>query len=202
MADVPGIPEAEALLIWAEQQNPGLWVNHVRTAGRAARTIAAHCGMDGDRCYVLGLLHDIGRYEGKNALRHVIAGYDLMMSKGFVKAAEVCLTHSFPLADIAAFSGQNDCTEEETARISRLLQETFYCDEIRLIQLCDAISLPQGVTLMEKRLFDVGMRHSFVGITGRKWQEFFHIKAMFDQKCGVNIYQLFREEIVSGLFSF
>jgi len=202
MADIPGIVEAEALLAWAGQQNPGPWIDHAKTAARAARTIAAHCGMDTERCYVLGLLHDIGRYEGRNALRHVIKGYDLLMSTGHQKAAEVCLTHSFPLADIAAFSGQNDCTQEETARISRLLQEIVYCDEIRLIQLCDAISLPQGVTLMEKRLFDVGMRHSFVGLTREKWQEFFKIKAMFDRQCGQNIYRLFREEIVSGLFSF
>lgn len=158
--------------------------------------------MDEERCYVLGLLHDIGRYKGKNALRHVILGHDLMMAKGYQKAAAVCLSHSFPVQDIRVYSGINDCSGEETERISRLIANAAYDDEIRLIQLCDAISLPQGVTLMERRLFDVGMRHDFEPLTKSKWQEFFRIKEYFDQKCRQNIYRLFKEEIIRDLFSY
>ncbi len=92
--------QAEALLLWAEEKNPGPWGNHSRAAGRAAETIARAAGdpaLDPDRAYVSGLLHDIGRYEGVTHLRHVYAGYALLMDKGEPELARVCLTHSFGL---------------------------------------------------------------------------------------------------------
>ncbi|NLX83817.1 MAG: HD domain-containing protein [Clostridiales bacterium] len=199
--DVPTIKEAEALLLWAEEQNPGLWVSHVKTAARAASTIAGHCGMDRLRCYTLGLLHDVGRYEGKSALRHTIAGYDLMMSKGWGKAAAICLTHSFPLPEIRFYNGKNDCSEQDTWRICQLLNQIEYDDEIRLVQLCDAISLPSHVTIMEKRLIEVALRHGVTPNISEKWRRFLELKDLFDQKCGQNIYHLFKEEISKDLFS-
>lgn len=199
--DVPNVYEAEALLAWAGEQNPGLWVSHVKTAARAADIIAKHCGMDEHRCYALGLMHDIGRYEGKNALRHAIAGYDLMMSKGWGKAAAVCLTHSFPLADIKAYIGKNDCSKTDTQRIIHLLGEIEYDDEIRLIQLCDAISLPNHVTVMEERLIEVAIRHGVESTVIQKWRRFLELKDLFDKKCGQNIYSFFQAEISADLFS-
>lgn len=199
--DVPTVKEAEALLAWAGEQNPGLWVSHVKTAARAAGTIAKHCGMDENRCYALGLMHDVGRYEGKSALRHAIAGYDLMMSKGWGKAAAVCLTHSFPLPNINVYIGKNDCSKADSQRIIRLLGEIEYDEEIRLIQLCDAISLPHQVTVMEKRLIEVALRHSVEPAIVQKWQRFLELKDLFDKKCGQNIYSFFQAEISADLFS-
>ena len=57
----PDRKTAEALLTEAEPHNPGPWGDHSRTAAHCAEAIAAACGLDADKAYVLGLLHDIGR---------------------------------------------------------------------------------------------------------------------------------------------
>lgn len=197
---VPDRQTAQQLLSWAETQNPGAWVAHSKTVARAAETIASACSMSVDRCYALGLLHDIGRYEGKTHLRHVYSGYELMMDKGFDKAAEVCLSHSFPIKGMAYFNGTIDCPEGVVRQIELLIEDMVYDDEIRLIQLCDALCLPGRVTVMEQRLVDVALRLGMQPGLGQKWQAFLDIKQYFDKKCKTNIYNLFLEEIKQSIF--
>lgn len=70
---LPTREEAEALLREAEQCNPGPWGDHSRTAAHCAEAIAAHCpGLDPDKAYILGLLHDIGRRFGVRHLGHCV----------------------------------------------------------------------------------------------------------------------------------
>lgn len=58
----PTIQEAERLLKEAAQCNPGPWENHSRVAAQCAKKIAEKCmGMNPEKAYVLGLMHDIGR---------------------------------------------------------------------------------------------------------------------------------------------
>ncbi len=197
---IPTPAQAEALLSWGIQQNPGVWADHCRTAGRAARRIAQTCALDADKAYVCGLLHDIGRYEGVRGLHHVIAGYELLMAKGWDDAARVCITHSFPLQELNAFAGAMDCTPAETAFIAAFLQDAVYDEYDRLIQLCDAICLPTRVTLMDARLMEVAMRHGVHDITVRKWRAFREVLEHFDAGCGGSVYALFREEITRGIF--
>jgi hypothetical protein len=198
--DLPSPQQAKELLDWAARLNPGPWVSHACTAARAARTIAHACDMDAGRCHTLGLLHDIGRYEGRTALRHVLAGYELMMAQGYEKVARVCLSHSFPVKNLAFYNGCNDCSAGETALIETLLEGTDYDDEIRLVQLCDAISLPGSVTLVERRLVDVGLRHGVSPDSPLKWRAFLELKAYFDRRCQTNVYRLFAREVRLDIF--
>jgi HD superfamily phosphohydrolase YqeK len=81
----------------AERLNPGPWVQHSRYVGEAAALIAAQCdGMDAEKAYVLGLLHDIGRRVGKTNMRHILDGYTYAMENGFEAVGKICITHSFP----------------------------------------------------------------------------------------------------------
>ena len=91
----PTREKAEILLEEAEKCNPGSWGDHSRTAAHCAEKIAQYAGLDPDKAYVLGLLHDIGRKFGKRHLGHVSDGYSYMMSLGYDDAARICLTHSF-----------------------------------------------------------------------------------------------------------
>ena len=91
----PDRKTAEALLTEAEPHNPGPWGDHSRTAAHCAEAIAAACGLDADKAYVLGLLHDIGRRYGKRHLGHVVDGCRYMLSLGYDEVARVCLSHSF-----------------------------------------------------------------------------------------------------------
>ena len=195
----PTIEEAEALILWGYNQNPGPWVDHSKVVARTAKVIASKCSLEEDIAFSLGLLHDIGRYEGITDLRHQYAGYKLMEEKGYHDNAKICLTHSFPNKDLDAYNGQNDCTKEETDFITAKMEDYQYNDYDKLIQFCDSISLPQGVCLLEVRLLDVVLRHGKINASiFDKWKAFFEIKKYFDHKCGLNIYELFYDEIVKN----
>nr|WP_316622273.1 HD domain-containing protein [uncultured Ruminococcus sp.] len=169
---LPTIIEAEKLLNEAEQHNPGAWIGHSKTAAFCARAIAKRCdNLDADTAYILGLLHDIGRREGVTDMRHIIDGYNFMTSLGYDDCARICLTHSFPYKDIHSYNGNIE-----------------YDDYDRLIQLCDALALPDGATYIEKRLVDVVMRRGFNDLTIPKWKAFFDLKDYFDKKMGTNLY--------------
>lgn len=74
---IPTRTEAERLLLEAESCNPGPWGNHSRIVARCAEKIAEACdGLDSEKAYILGLLHDIGRRFGAGHLRHVSDGYN------------------------------------------------------------------------------------------------------------------------------
>ena len=192
---LPTKEAANQLLTWAHNQNPGPWANHSRVAARAAETIAAKCGLDTHRAYVSGLLHDIGRYEGYSYLHHVYAGYDLMKNKGYDHIADICLSHSFPSQNFGEYSGKNDCSQDETAIITEFLSTAVYSDYDKLIQLCDAIGAAEGVCLMEIRIIDVIRRYGFSGHISNKIEALFEIKAYFDRLCGINVYDLFYDEV-------
>ena len=85
----PTREEAEKLINEAEGCNPGPWGDHSRTAAHCAEAIALKAGLDADKAYVLGLLHDIGRKFGKRHLGHVSDGYSYMMSLGYDDAARI-----------------------------------------------------------------------------------------------------------------
>lgn len=46
-----------------------------------AEKIADKMGIDSEKAYVLGLLHDIGRRNGKMEARHALEGYLFLFSK-------------------------------------------------------------------------------------------------------------------------
>lgn len=192
---LPTGEEAERLLSWARERNPGAWTDHSRVVARAAKTIAENCGLDAHRAYVSGLLHDIGRYKGYSNLYHIYAGYELLINKGFVPAAGICLTHSFPTQNLAEYFGENDCSEEETKTIEMFLSSCVYDEYDKLIQLCDAIGSAAGVCLIEVRVMDVIRRYGFNNSTLDKIEAIFSLKTCFDKLCAANVYDLFHDEI-------
>ena len=57
---IPTLETAEKLLNEAGILNPGVWVEHNKTAGICAKTIASACNdLDENIACVLGMLHDI-----------------------------------------------------------------------------------------------------------------------------------------------
>ena len=183
-------------MAWGHSQNPGAWADHSRVVARAAQTIAEKCGLDAHRAYVSGLLHDIGRYEGVRQMHHIYAGYSLLKSKCYDdRVAEICLSHSFPCQDMREYFGENDCSPEETEAITSFLAHKVYDDYDILIQLCDAIGTAEGVSLIDVRVMDVIRRYGFKELTLLKIEANYTNKARFDKLCGMNIYDLFYDEI-------
>ena len=123
-------------------------------------------------------------------MRHIIDGYVFLSKMGFNDAARICLTHSFPLADIHAVSGEWDCSQEEIEFVSDFLSKVEFTTYDRLIQLCDAVSLPSGFCLIEKRMVDVALRYGVNSLTVEKWKAHLEIQQEFEQVIGKSIYKL------------
>lgn len=184
------ILDAEKELKDAVQRNPGPWEQHSLSVAMNARVIAKAACLDCDKAYCMGLLHDIGRRVGVTGIRHLFDGYEYMMTLDQPEIARICLTHSFPLKNVQTFFGKMDCSKEQLIFLDDYLQQTEYDDYDILIQLCDAISLPNGACIMEKRFVDVALRHGLYEFTLDKWKAFMATKTHFDQLCGCNIYTL------------
>ena len=188
----PTREQAEALLAEALPHNPGPWGNHSRTAAHCAERIAAAAGLDSDKAYVLGLLHDIGRRFGKRHLGHVSDGYSYMVSLGYDEVARVCLSHSFNDQSLADYVGSRDTTPEETALIKTNLAAMVYDAYDRLIQFCDALADAEGVMDIEARMLDVKRRYG--AYPQHKWDINMGLKRHFEELAGQDIYSLVEKD--------
>ncbi len=182
MSAYPDRQTAEALLREGESRNPGPWGDHSRYVALCAERIAAACGIDSEKAYVLGLLHDIGRREGVKHLAHVYEGWSYMNRLGYPDAARICLTHSFNTGKLESYIGQFDISIEQQQAIRDALSACDFDDYDRLIQLCDALAGAEGVMGLEKRMTSVKNRYG--RYPQEKWDQNFALKAYFDRKCG------------------
>lgn len=186
---MPTRTEAERLLREAEGQNPGPWGDHSRVAAHCAEKIAASCaGLDAEKAYILGLLHDIGRRYGARHLGHVSDGYRYMMSLGYDEVAKVCLTHSFSDRSVESYIGRSDTTDEELAAIRTALAETDLDDYDRLIQLCDSLAGSEGVLDIEERMLNVKRRYGCY--PQEKWDHNLSLKRYFEKETGKDLYDI------------
>ena len=193
-AGYPTVSEAERILREAEACNPGPWGNHSRVAAYCAKHIAAAAGLNEEKAYVLGLLHDIGRKFGIKHLAHVYDGYHYMLSMGYTDAARICLTHSFCCPKLDVYIGNFDISCQQQDEIQMLLDHLNYDDYDRLIQLCDCLAGSEGVVDLEERMLDVKKRYGFY--RQDKWDTNLWLKAYFEEKVGKNIYEIIKKEAV------
>lgn len=190
---LPTRETAEMLLSDAEKCNPGPWGDHSRTAAHCAEKIAQACdGLDADKAYILGLLHDIGRKFGVRHLGHVSDGYTYMMSLGYDEVARICITHSFNNQTLNEYIGNIDTSAAETALIEAELQSVHFNEYDKLIQLCDALAGSKGVLDIEERMEDVKERYGFYPIS--KWNKNMKLKEYFGVKSGSDIYTLVEKD--------
>lgn len=190
---LPTKEQAEELLREAERCNPGTWGNHSRVAAHCAQKIAGEIeGMDAQKAYILGLLHDIGRKFGKRHLGHVSDGYTYMMSLGYDEAAQICLTHSFNSQSTEEYMGNFDTTKEELDLINTTLKTVQMDDYDRLIQLCDSLAGSEGVLDMEERMKDVKRRYG--SYPEEKWNSNIRLKEYFENRMGKDIYTVVEQD--------
>lgn len=185
----PSREEAQALLAEGERLAPGEWTLHCKVTAECAEKLAAACkGLDPEKAYVLGLLHDIGRRFGKSELQHVPAGYFYMKKLGYTEAARICITHSFPGKNILEYVGAFDVSAQEAELVRTLLELYEYDDYDRLIQLCDNISMPQGAVTLETRMDAVAVRYGYYPPDKRK--ALYRLKQYFENRMGENLYTI------------
>ena len=69
-------------------------------------------------------------------------------------------------------------------------QNAIYDDYDRLVQLCDALALPTGFCLLEKRFVDVAIRYGTPPVTVERWKKILEIKDLFETRINRSIYEL------------
>ena len=186
---LPSRSEAERLLSEGEKCNPGQWGDHSRITAYCAEKIADACeGMDPEKAYIIGLLHDIGRKFGSRHLGHVYDGYAYMMSLGYDEVARICMTHSFNNLTTDDYMGEFDTTDEELECIRSELGKIILDDYDRLIQLCDALAGSTCVMRVEDRMNDVKRRYG--RYPKQKWDSTIQLRSYFEKKGHKGIYDL------------
>lgn len=195
MSSEPSRSMAELLLEEGVKKNPGPWREHsyavARAAEKIARDVNQKCGeekMNPDLAYVYGLLHDIGRQEGHTYIAHVYDGYHFLMSLGYEKAAQICLTHSFNLKTTEDYIGKIDISDNQMEEIKQLLAAAEYDDYDRLIQLLDSTCGADGTLNLEERMSDVKARYGYY--PQGKWDKNFELKAYFEKLAGRDYYEI------------
>ena len=182
---------AELALREASQSNPGAWADHSRYVADACKNIALHCKhLSADQAYLLGLLHDIGRDAGVSSEKHLIDGYRYCMERGWEKAAQICISHAFMIQDINTSIGKFDVSEDDYLFMKEFVANAVYDDYDRLVQLCDALAMPTGFCLLEKRFVDVTIRYGIHPATIDRWKKILEIKQLFESEMGCSIYTL------------
>lgn len=185
----PTIQEAERLLKEAAQCNPGPWENHSRVTAQCAKKVAEKCmGMNPEKAYVLGLMHDIGRKFGVKHLGHVYDGWKYMLECGYDEVARICLTHSFNEGKLEDYIGNFDISAQQIEEIRQALDVIEFDEYDKLIQLCDSIASADGVVNMEERMNDVKIRYGHYPQS--KWDKNMELKRYFEQKSGSDIYEI------------
>lgn len=182
---------AENFLLEAKRTNDGAWIQHSFYVAKLAEKIAGKAGMDSEKAYIIGLLHDIGRKNGDMQARHAIEGYKILSDIGFDDGAKICLTHTFQYKDVEAIYDTWDCSTEEKQFIKEYLSVAVFDDYDKLIQLCDALSLANGYCYAEKKMINSVIKFGFKDTTISKWEAILSLKEYFDKKTGVDVYSLF-----------
>ncbi|WP_157154060.1 HD domain-containing protein [Brachyspira murdochii] len=195
--DILDLERAEYELNKAYKSNPTPWAEHSRYAAKAARIIALHYNensknkkLDEDNAYIFGLLHDIGRYTGISAERHLIDGYKYCIKYGWDKLAQICISHAFMIQDINTAIGKFDMPEDDYNFMKEFISNAVYDDYDLLIQLCDSLALSTGFCILEKRFIDVALRYGTFPQSALRWKKVFEIKSYFESTIGTSIYNL------------
>ena len=185
--------EEEALreLEIAGEINLGPWVKHSINTGIAARNIAEKVpGMDAEKAYIVGMLHDIGRrckFGFVDIPTHVYDGCKYCMEKGWDEVARICMTHSYlQMKDEFDYEPE---TENEKA-IKEYIMNCEADDYDKLIQLCDSLAVDYGFVILEKRFVDVTRRYGIMEGYIKGWEIAFKIKEDFEERMGCSIYDV------------
>ncbi|MBE5966110.1 MAG: HDOD domain-containing protein [Lachnospiraceae bacterium] len=186
---LPNSDMAEYELFVAEKMNSGPWIKHSLNVGVAARNIAEQIqGMDAEKAYILGVLHDIGRRVGVVTIPvHIYEGYKFAMDKGWDEVAKICMTHSYPLKE-KEFNYESN--NEIDRAIKKYILSCLYDDYDMLIQLCDSLATDYGFCILEKRLVDVTRRYGVWENMIDRWNATFDIKDYFEKQMSCSIYDV------------
>ena len=172
----------------------------IKNGGELEFGESVFCDLDNEKvdlAYAAGLLHDIGRCVGiKVGLRHPILGYELLRKEKMEKLAQISMTHTYyGYKEINRMEFWEELSEGDMRVTRDYMERVCISDLDLLIQLADHMGHSMGIMTVSDRFADILVRHG-IRSAGDHLRELFRIKQYFDKKAGINIYELFRDEII------
>lgn len=179
-----------SLFPFTEEQEKTFRVHCLVVADFAEKVAANIFGMDAEKAYVLGLLHDCGRIKDEKAenVFHGLVGYKYMMQKNQPEIARISLTHSFYEKD---FNLETYPQNKESLLFCKdLLKNIEYNDYDLLIQLSDMTNDVGRNCTIEYRFDSISKRYN---VPHEKLEPIIEkmnqIKHYFDRKANNDIYK-------------
>ena len=165
---------------------------HTQGVADAACKIAEHVkGMNPEKAYVLGLLHDYGKRVNEKIEHrfHGREGYEAMMELGYYDVAKVCLTHTFSRKD---FSDDDYAYPADWKKwIHDKFSKIEYDDYDYLICLCDKFFEGMMKVSINNRIKGIVNRYNLNEKQKNKLiEQSYFLKEYFDKKTGMNIYNI------------
>ena len=161
--------------------NTSDWIEHSLQEARLCSIMASKCGLDSDKAFKLGLLHDYGR-KYDHSFRHPIIGFEKLYDLGYYEEAIGSLTHSFLNGNIfACYSPSKLYTVDNNLNaipinneitnndMYTFLEKYQYTDYDRILNLADLMATSKKVVSPEERILDIESRRKMEG----KQREFF-----------------------------
>lgn len=169
------------------------YIFHTQGIAFASRLIASHIsGMDAQKAYICGLLHDYGKkYNEREIGRfHGLIGFQELKAMGFSLPSRICLTHTFAdkninIADFPSYP------QEDLQLCQSILSSLEYDDYDRLVQFVDRLF--EGFTIIpfSERAQAIGQRyHLSDAIVGKLIKDGQILKNYLDCLCGENVYKI------------
>jgi putative nucleotidyltransferase with HDIG domain len=150
--------------------NTHRFTRHCIMVGRIAEKIAEKLGLDAMKAYIMGCLHDIGRYQHMNGF-HGLTGYEYLIKIGQCNIAQPSLTHTFlsvsgfeyNFFDVVRKNRDTDLKiiEEQEIRVKHFLENITPNDYDYIVALADTLAI--GTSLkpdtLQTRLQDIYDRY-------------------------------------------
>lgn len=200
MKKYPNLQEAN--LIWEEginyRKSLGVFNHeeeyrfHTKGVADAATKISKCCGLDVNKAYILGLLHDYGKHidEKKMGKFHGLEGYREMLKINYSAVAKVCLTHCFPDREFN-YDNYPAYDVEELQECKIILSTMSYDDYDLLIQYCDILFEKLSIVSIEDRIKGISCRYNIPSDKVHYlYNNAIYLKNHFDNKCGCDTYKL------------
>ncbi len=167
------------------------YICHTRGVAEFSFRFAQKMGLDADKAYVLGLLHDYGkrRNEKQENCFHGIMGYYDMLELGYEDVAKICLTHTFVHKNFANedYSYPDSWLDE----CRKLLFPLVYDDYDLIVQYADMFFEGVHCITPEKRVTAIAERYGLTSEQKNKLIDLVsYLKTSIDNKCQCDSYQL------------
>lgn len=161
--------------------NKSSFLSHSLQEARLCAVIASKCGLDCEKAFKLGLLHDYGRKYNHGSL-HITLGFEKLFDLGYYEESIGCLTHSFLNGNyFACYAPSKNYVVDDKLNVILINEQVInsdvfsflskytYSDYDRILNIADLMATDNMIVSPEKRILDIEKRRKMEG----KQREFF-----------------------------